>query len=303
MSAQIAKLARRQEVFTTEELIFIPIVLTLMFGAVYNVAVNDVQFSSGFNVTAFLNVNSPFTFLINHNYVGFIDSWFPNANQSIATGATTKGSYTFTSCVLRVAVVVTNNAICVPPSNFPYQVAPLSPGSGLVPPGNIQITCTTLNANTCDGTTNVRNLGNATTFSIQMLCSNVGAPIPVGSYFGGDFTLSCGIVQITQTNTVTNFLSGIISAGTFVMSMMLIVLSFGLYLSGQVLGNGGTTAANEQGTRLAQTFGVGLLIWSLVASEFGEVFKIFPFGIGNIAIGVFTAMFCLGLWQRALKLV
>ena len=83
----------------------------------------------------------------------------------------------------------------------------------------------------------------------------------------------------------------------------MLVLSFGLYLSGQLLGNGGTTAANSQGTRLAQSFGVGLLIWSITASEFGNVYKIFPFGLGQLALGVFTLIFCLGLWQRALKLV
>lgn len=93
---------------------------------------------------------------------------------------------------------------------------------------------------------------------------------------------------------------------SFIIGLILVIIGIGLRISasGSIFGTGTgfTAATNDQGTKLAQVIGFGLLIWTPLFSEFGSGSWIasqwLPNGLDIVVGFLLTAMFGAGLvWQ------
>ncbi len=98
---------------------------------------------------------------------------------------------------------------------------------------------------------------------------------------------------VTSTNSLPNSFAGL----SFIFGVILLFAGFGLAITAATIG----FTINEQGTRLAQVFGVGIVIWSFVYGEFGASWltaATLGLGIAAIATSCLTVMFFMGMyWQ------
>lgn len=88
----------------------------------------------------------------------------------------------------------------------------------------------------------------------------------------------------------------------FLIGIILFVMSFGIGFGGgaNVVGSGPSFqfSANSQGTRLAQVFGIGLMLYAPIYSEFSSWIFTLGFGVGAMISLIIPAMFFVGLyWQ------
>jgi hypothetical protein len=81
---------------------------------------------------------------------------------------------------------------------------------------------------------------------------------------------------------------------SFLFGAILFFLGFGLSISSAIIGFN----INEQGTKLAQVMGIGILVWSFIYGEFGSWLLFLPFNLGLITFTSFTVMFFMGLYWR-----
>jgi hypothetical protein len=109
--------------------------------------------------------------------------------------------------------------------------------------------------------------------------------------FTGDYT---GFISnlFTSSQSAVSFLS--ITAG-----LVLVLIGLGIGGAFSFLGSGFSFNVNEAGTRLAQTVGVGLLLWGSVTALFGGWQDVLGFGVGLTLNITLITMFVLGLFFEA----
>lgn len=96
--------------------------------------------------------------------------------------------------------------------------------------------------------------------------------------------------------------SSILSFGLFVMGAILLIfigLGVGFNIGGSLIATGGQFGVtnNPQGSKLAQAFGVGMLIWGAFTSEFLFWTNYLPYGMNILMPLGLTALMFFGMWQ------
>lgn len=117
------------------------------------------------------------------------------------------------------------------------------------------------------------------------------------------------INPITPNTTASDSLPNIFSGLSFLFGVILFFAGIGLAITSALIG----FTINEQGTKLAQVFGIAIVIWSFITSEFGWIF-VTNFSMNGDLIGtiislvfgfvyiVFTVMFFVGTYWRLFSL-
>ena len=111
-------------------------------------------------------------------------------------------------------------------------------------------------------------------------------------------TFSFCLIPAINPATSASSLPNSFSAISFITGALLLFLGIGLAITSAVIG----FSINAQGTKLAQVFGFGLIVWSFIYGEFGSWLSVFTLGIGTIVFVMFTASFFLGLYWRMFSL-
>ena len=251
----------------------------------------------------FLNPNSPFTYLLYGDLSGFI-SLFSNGNPqsnslnalSLCSDYQAGISLTFLHCTS------SSWAIAGPPiqpyplvsCNFPTALgtgfnasassAPITTNSG-----QANVTLWTITGCAPANRINSTPLNQSASLLIQADYNGANNSITLTKY-------KAGIVDIANNGGAISFIS-------FFLGVILILLSFGFgFLVEAFGGNGIELFANDQGTRLAQSLGIGLTVWSFVYSEFSSWLTTFSFSLGTIIFTMLTACFFMGLYWRMFSL-
>lgn len=110
-------------------------------------------------------------------------------------------------------------------------------------------------------------------------------------------TYYCLLPTVNQ-NTSTTSLPNSFSALSFLFGVVLFFAGLGISLTAATIG----FTIDGQGTKLAQVFGLGILVWSFVFGEFGSWLTALPFNLGDIGFVTFTIMFFMGLYWRLFTL-
>lgn len=81
---------------------------------------------------------------------------------------------------------------------------------------------------------------------------------------------------------------------SFLFGVILFFLGFGLAITSAIIG----FSINQAGTRMAQVFGFGILVFSFIDGEFGfwATDNVLGFGVGTALMGGLAAMFFVGLY-------
>lgn len=108
------------------------------------------------------------------------------------------------------------------------------------------------------------------------------------------FPVNNPTVSTTGNASLPNAFAGL----SFLFGVILFFLGFGFALTSAIIG----FSINEQGTKIAQVMGIGILVWSFVYGEFGNWLLFLPFNLGIIAFTIFTVMFFMGLYWRLFSL-
>lgn len=91
---------------------------------------------------------------------------------------------------------------------------------------------------------------------------------------------------------------------TFLVGVILFFLALGLNMKGggSIFGSGTQfgIGSNPQGTKLAQVIGLGLIIWSVLYSEFGTWINtsLLPYGLDSVVLIFISGMFFFGLYDQ-----
>lgn len=212
-----------------------------------------------FGYTMFVYINIGVGGCINGNWLGSV------TNSSLGTQGAASSiclrQYVIPSGCLTTSCItaVTMNASCVITGDFPATLY-ANPVKSM--------TCTSLVVTTTDVDLQGSGLTN-------------GAAGPFTSSFNG--------------GTILTFLLGLIGVAL----VLFVGLGLGGSIGGSVIATGGSVGitTNPQGSKLAQTFGIGLLIWAPLYSEFNTWFSsgYLPYGldglIGIISIVLIAAFF------------
>lgn len=105
---------------------------------------------------------------------------------------------------------------------------------------------------------------------------------------------------------VTAFFSSpqsVISVLSLFAGVVLLLMGLGIGFSAQALASGASIQFNEQGTRLAQSFGIGLILWGAISTAFGGWFNAFGFGLGLILNVLLLMLYTVGLYDDARSIV
>jgi hypothetical protein len=320
-----------------------PIIYSQPIGCAANPQNCNASSITGFSI---LNQNSPFTFLMERNLVGFWTSVFGSGE--------TENQY------------LIGETLCVPVANghyvnstspniqnfgcfgnvqyqnaqLPYVLPPLNATSNY---GNNSIFSIVGCPETviCGiGFTNITYahasfygiyIRNGTVLDSTHGCTIYGSSQICGTLFpnlfGSEVTFTCpngsqeGIgvnfakttyyCLIPTSNPATFSVANTFSFFAMIAGMILLFMGLGLNFAFSILTNGGTLGVNEQGTKMAQVMGIGLVVWSFITSEFAYwVFFNYQSGfIGTLLSLVFTSMysvltviFFLGLYWRIFSL-
>ena len=273
----------------------------------------------------FLNSNSPFTYLLDGNLVGFLSSIFNNQEQA-------NQYYSgITLCVPLINGVFKNVSNSNSTQNFECfgEVATLNAQTPTVLPvinasstyGNNSIWdikgCPNTNTVACQypilkNQTFVLQsfygiyIKNGTTITSSHGCTIYGSvqacSVLFPNLFGNNPSFTCPTTShlFNITNTITYCLLPSSNPATFSVSnsfsffaffagAILLFMGFGFNLAFSILTNGGSLGINEQGTKLAQVLGIGLTIWAFISSEFGWIF-ITNFSLSGSLIGTIISI-------------
>lgn len=253
---------------------------------------------------SFLNPNSPFSYIFAGDISGFLSS-FTNAPQSQGLNALsvcitpqTGTGFTFLHCT------ASSWSIAGPPiQQYPIVSCNLGGQYG-----------TGFNATAASSPyTTTSGQANTTTWTIQG-CAPLSKQNtnPSTNYaflqILGDYSGKNGSIALTRYNPgLADVLSSSgngINIGTFfgfVSGIILFVMSFGIGFAAGAFSNSFQFSSNEAGTRLAQTLGLGLLIWSPMFSEFGTWFNVFTLGLSTIVSLLITIVFFFGIYWQILS--
>ena len=289
---------------------------------------------SAFSVTRFLNIHSPFTALISGDLWGFIKGLFSAGGSNSFTR--TEFDLT-TQTLISVVCLDANNVqvqdaialaaiggfasggvglfllahpnaylkVCSIPTGWTYSTT----GNSIIFMCNgdfhVDISC---NPMRIDGWWTLGSFSGQPPSTLFECTSTHPITQPDGTtkyeLLAFTPTMVCGAVG-TQQPTEGAVLSFVFTLFGLSASFMLILIALGINIGGTagipIIGQfTATFGSNPQGTKLAQVFGVGLLFWTIINSEFGTWGSIFPFGFGFILqFIVMPTMFFYGLWERA----
>src|SRR5947209_2461150 len=130
----------------------------------------------------------------------------------------------------------------------------------------------------------------------QTTCSLVSNSFFQGTIFGflvtGDFV---GFVKAFFNPSAQTAISVL----SLVAGLVLLVIGLGIGFGAQALASGATFQVNDQGTKLAQSFGINLVIWGVIFGLFGGWIGTLGFGFSLLVSVLFTTTFVYGAWQQA----
>lgn len=289
---------------------------TIEPGECYPTNVNgcDQSASVNCNFTAntkfsFLNQNSPYALLLSGNILGFFNclvgcsqvtpvSNLVDLNGCISTG----GSGQFVTSLYCAGASFNNpNVTVYPPynatsstgnnSNWFIQGLAINGNAGQ----NIYVYAAYLNVTSHNSTVFFNKYCDAVGIcynspSVKCLYDN---SMP----WNASATQYC-LFYVIKNTAAPNF-SSTFTVFSFIGGIILLFLGLGLTVAFQVLSTGTTLGINAQATKMAQVFGLGLLSWGFVYSEFGASWLPFlPFNLNLIGFLLLTMMFFLGLYWR-----
>ena len=90
-----------------------------------------------------------------------------------------------------------------------------------------------------------------------------------------------------------------ISVLSLVAGVVLLIIGLGIGFSAQALATGASFQVNEQGTKLAQAFGINLILWGVIFGLFGGWIGTLGFGFSLLVSVLFTTIIVYGTWQQA----
>lgn len=259
---------------------------------------------------SFLNPNSPFTYLIQGNIIGFFNCLIacqtssPASSLRFLTGCTNfaglSGDNNFITSFYCAGSTWNNNGPTefAPPynatssigNNSNWLINPLPSRFNTLPNALIYATYikngTTFQETYCDAI--------KICYSTPLFTCPSVLDAPFNNY-NVQYCLVQLIVNGGNGNTTFN---NAFSFFGFIVSLILIFLGFGLTFAATILGSGTTIGINSQATKMCQVFGIGLLSWSLLYSEFGSWLNDLTIGLGTIIFTMLTMMFFVGLYWR-----
>ncbi|MDG6998458.1 MAG: hypothetical protein JRN15_05010 [Nitrososphaerota archaeon] len=370
-------------------LVIFPLFVLILIGAVYNntsstlgTSFTGCQYTNGTinpaceipsNGITVLNPNSPYTYILQGNFMGFVTSLFSGYQQSAIGSVSSSGSVTFSGCNFAdpgpVAFAFACGSYIADPSiaqwvvfstqtcNYgftycptagaysfvtcqaqPNATNPLIPLPFLSAPCNINITPTSSTNNpfaqqttlsmTCSDSANQTDLNcNAivpSSSSSQLsycqqnpydqscklanLQGGVSGRFASGPAGGpGQAGTSCAVTNIGACITTLFNEIGVQMFSFLGLFSGVILLLIGSGIGIKIAASGVETG--EQGSKLAQVMGFGLIIWSLAFSEFGT----WLFGNGSLTSangtlgpmlsaiigGILTLIFFIGMYEQA----
>lgn len=261
---------------------------------------------SGFQ---FLNQYSPFTFLIEGNIIGFISSF--------SSGANTNSSGSTNILQLSICVPLSNNNINSTGQQITeFHCATSSQIDSRIPIFSLK-GCVINNVSNRYGCTDVTSsAGNNSIW--QVYYTQVGGNrqnyTVSQTFYGGYDQYPHSIGQsgcpnskinssqvwciISEPNYSANSLSNTFGFLAFLLGIILLIMSLGIYISGSVFASGFSFGLNAQGTKIAQVLGIGLTLWAFVSSEWSVWLFSIPLSLGVLIYSIFTILFFAGLyWQ------
>ena len=243
---------------------------------------------------SFLNPNSPFTYLVQGDIIGFVGSFAtnqaqqgPTANFQQATCTIAAGSgITVTKMKCTSLSFASSNTQFYP--NVPYTNFTSSVGN------NSEWYCTNC----------LISAGGSQIIPIQFYGAYNNATL-TGGACGANTSVYCLFNLNTQQSahyTSSSALTNAFSFFGFIIGILLLLMSLQLGGGGSITLIGSVTfSIGDQGARLAQAAGIGLLIYLPMYSEFGSVWitsAILGFGISSIVALIIPAIFFVGVyWQ------
>lgn len=255
---------------------------------------------------SFLDPNSPFTYLFSGDIAGFLGSFTNQNGQSNSLNALSLCSTPQTGKIITFLHCTSSSwGIKGPPyQQYPIVSCNFNTGSGL----GFNATASS------EPVTTVSGQANFTTWTVSGCApANLQNTNPLNQtgflIIQADYAGTNGSITLTKYNPGLTDIVG--SSGTglnvftflgFVIGIILFIMSFGIGFGGgaSVLGSGPSFqfSSNAQGTKLAQTLGIGLLIFTPIYSEFSSWIFTLGFGIGTIVSTIIFVMFFFGLyWQ------
>lgn len=107
-------------------------------------------------------------------------------------------------------------------------------------------------------------------------------------------------INAANKNAAGNQIFGVGSVLGFIMGIILLILGTGIGFSFTAplptTTTGASASPNPQGTRMAQTLGIGLIVWVPVVSEFSGWLAVFPNGLSIIVAFILSAMVFFGFF-------
>jgi hypothetical protein len=157
---------------------------------------------------------------------------------------------------------------------------------------------------------NVRPFTPSNSNSMQV-CANIPS---AGINYAVAFTPSCNAASTSIHQTICGSAGGSAACsqstgvGSFLLTVGLIggivflILGLGLQFQIGIFTNTFGMGSNDQGTKMMQALGIGLISWSFLLSEFGGWLFSLPFNLGTIGFLTLTMMFFMGLYWRLFSL-
>lgn len=116
-----------------------------------------------------------------------------------------------------------------------------------------------------------------------------------GDYCDGANPADAGFVMYQFVQTSSNF-NNVIYFGGFLAGAVMLVMSMGVFFGGEILGTGIDIGSNPQGTKLFQTFGIGLFIFMPLYSEFNLWVTSLGLGLGLVVTMIIFLLFFMGMF-------
>ena len=243
-------------------------------------------------VPSLINPNSPFTYLVDGNLLGFIGSFSSTTSQA-------SNPFIFATCDNQTGAGSYINS-------FSCNGATFNSNRGDLPLPTFNITSSAGNQSIWYAT-GIAEANNAALVPTQFTSF---------TFYGSYFANGTAVPGITQTITCRVFapnhyclfqltapsqanLSNSLSFLGFIIGIILFILSLGIGFSGQALTVGFSFRSNSQGTRLAQTMGMTLLIFSFSFSEFGSwMSSSLGWGFGSLILFVTFGLIFFGAFSQ-----
>ena len=148
--------------------------------------------------------------------------------------------------------------------------------------------------NTCESLmAKLFDTGEVTTFTCPNTSHLDGFNINKTTYY-------CLIPVITTTSGYAGSNTNTFGFLAFLTGLVFMVIGLGIFLSFSILGSGSQIGANSQGTKLAQHYGLGILVFGVLNLAFGS--GIFQFdtiysGLGEAMFAIVVLLYFFGLWE------